>query len=224
MSRDAILAKIRKSLGNPADDSGRRDAVERRIAAPPRATAPSRVAATGNALVDIFVDELRRQVAEVEEVATADDIPTVIARYLKAKNQPPRIRLGSDEKLAGLDFAKSSGMEADKGPATADDTAGLSMAYLAMAETGTMALLSGPGNPVTLAFLPETHVIVVPKSRIVATYEDAFALLRKEKGAGAMPRTLNLITGPSRTADIGGRIVIGAHGPRRLLAIVAADL
>jgi L-lactate utilization protein LutC len=35
-----------------------------------------------------------------------------------------------------------------------------------------------------------------------------------------MPRTLNFISGPSRTADIGGKLVVGAHGPQRLCVII----
>ena len=50
---------------------------------------------------------------------------------------------------------------------------------------------------------------------IVGSYEEACAHGAGRAG-GAMPRTLNLVTGASRTGDIGGKIVMGAHGPRRL--------
>jgi L-lactate dehydrogenase complex protein LldG len=39
-----------------------------------------------------------------------------------------------------------------------------------------------------------------------------------------MPRSLNLISGPSRTGDIGGRIVLGAHGPRRLCIVIVGSI
>lgn len=223
-SRESILAKIRTSLGAATNDPARLAAAERRIVAKPRAAPPQRVAAPGTDLVARFTEELQRQLATVVEATTAEAIPAAIADYLTASNQPLRLRCGKDPYLASLDFTGIAGFETLAGRASPDDTAGLSAAFAGIAETGTMALTSGAENPVTLGFLPDTHIIVVPRSRIVATFEDAFARLREERGPSPMPRTLNLISGPSRTADIGGRIVIGAHGPRRLLAIIAGDL
>lgn len=223
-SREAILSKIRKSLGANPGNSARNTAADQRLANRPRATAPQRVAAPGTDQIDRFKEELQRQLATVIEADSSAGIPQVIAEYLRANNQPLRLRHGSDAYLASLGLQQIAGLEVVTGRAAADDPTGLSLAFAGIAETGTMALTSGKDNPVTLGYLPDTHIIVVPRSRIVATYEDAFELLRKERGPQPMPRTLNLITGPSRTADIGGRIVIGAHGPRRLLAIVAGDL
>ncbi len=223
MSRRDILSNIRRSLGANANDKARLENAAARIATPPRATAPQRVAAPGTDLVACFVSELERQLATVKTVARPEEIPLEIASYLRSQNQPQAVRFGTDPLLASLDFA-ASGLEVNNGRAEPSDTAGLSVAFGGIAETGTLALLSGADNPVTLGFLPDTHITVIAQSRIRATYEDIFAMLRNEKGAGTMPRTLNLISGPSRTADIGGRIVIGAHGPRRLLAIVVRSL
>jgi len=223
-ARESILSKIRKSIADEASDNARRSAVENRISAKPRVDAPQRVAAPDTDLIERFKDELRRQLATVIEAAAAAEISPALAEYLRTNNQPLRVRHGADAYLSLLDFQTTPGFEILKGRAAPDDSAGLSLAFAGIAETGTMALTSGADNPVTLGYLPDTHIIVVPRSRILATYEDAFELLRRERGSQPMPRTLNLITGPSRTADIGGRIVIGAHGPRRLLAIIAGDL
>ncbi len=224
MSRADILGKVRTALNVPSDDKLRQSAVAARFKDLPRTIAPQRVAAPTTDLVACFIDELERQLATVKQVAGRSQITAAIVDYLRAHNQPLRLRHGSDARLAGLDFSAMPDFEVETGPATPGDSTGLSCASTGIAETGTMALLSGPENPVTLGFLPDTHIIIVPRSRIVATCEDAFALLRAEMGAAAMPRTLNLISGPSRTADIGGRIVIGAHGPRRLLALIGAEL
>jgi L-lactate dehydrogenase complex protein LldG len=224
MSRADILGKVRTALKVPSDDKQRKSAVAERFKDLPRTTAPQRVAAPNTDLVACFIEELERQLATVKQVAGRSEIPAAVADYLRAHNQPLRLRHGSDARLAGLDFNALPDFEVETGPAAPDDSTGLSCAFSGIAETGTMALLSGPENPVTLGFLPDTHIIIVPRGRIVATYEDAFALLRAEMRTAAMPRTLNLISGPSRTADIGGRIVIGAHGPRRLLALITADL
>jgi L-lactate dehydrogenase complex protein LldG len=71
---------------------------------------------------------------------------------------------------------------------------------------------------VSAGLLPETHIAVVSASRIVAGHEEAFALMRAERGQ--LPRAVNFISGPSRTGDIEQTIVLGAHGPYRVHAIV----
>ena len=60
-------------------------------------------------------------------------------------------------------------------------------------------------------------------SDIVGSYEDSWAKLRSLHGSGIMPRTVNLISGPSRTADIEQTIVMGAHGPKTLLVLIAGS-
>ena len=83
-----------------------------------------------------------------------------------------------------------------------------------------LALVSGPANPTTLNFLPDNHFVVVFADDLVGDYESVFAKLRAAYGAGAAPRTLNFITGPSRSADIEQTLLLGAHGPRRLHIVV----
>ena len=94
------------------------------------------------------------------------------------------------------------------------------MPFGAVAETGTLAFVSGPASPTTLNFLPDNHIAVLREDDVVPNLEDVFARLRTEHPG--MPRTLNLISGPSKTADVEQTIVIGAHGPRRLHVILIA--
>lgn len=222
MSRDAILARIRKSLHASAGDS-RMAAAGQRIAAPVRNLIPKRADKEHSELVRQFVGYLQGQTATVFQLASMAQVPSAVAGYLRAANLPPRLRLGGDAQLARIDWASEPALVIDRGAAAADDAVGMSMAMAGVSETGTLMLVSGADNPVTLAFLPETHIIVVPENRIVGSYEDGFDLVRSRFGGGVMPRTLNLISGPSRTADIGGKIVIGAHGPRRLCVAVVRD-
>ena len=169
-------------------------------------------------LIALFKAHLAAQSADVIEVAEAALIPAAVASYLEARALPLRIRCGGDGYLAQPAW-EETGVAVETGAAHADDTAGLSRATAGVAETGTLVLASGPENPVTLAFVPDTHIVVVRASTIVGTYEQACALVAGER----LPRTLNLISGPSRTGDIGGRIVMGAHGPRRLAVILVAN-
>lgn len=125
--------------------------------------------------------------------------------------------------LTGLPWAMVPALELRHGPATGDDTAGLSRAVAAAAETGTLFLVSGADSPTTINFLPDTHIAVIRASDIVGPYEDAWDRLRQTYGPGILPRTVNLISGPSRTADIEQIIVVGVHGPRRLHIILIED-
>jgi len=82
-------------------------------------------------------------------------------------------------------------------------------------------LLSGPATPTTLAFLPETSIIVLSTERMLRAYEDGLGLLRERDGG--LPRSVNFITGPSRSGDIEQTLQLGAHGPRRLLILLVDE-
>jgi L-lactate dehydrogenase complex protein LldG len=84
-------------------------------------------------------------------------------------------------------------------------------------------LVSGQETPTTLNFLPDTHIVIVRRNQVVSTYEDGLDRLRAERGAGKLPRVINFITGPSRTADIEQHIELGAHGPRRLHIVLVDE-
>ena len=89
---------------------------------------------------------------------------------------------------------------------------------LPAAETGTLMTVSGRATPATVSLLPETHVAVVRQSRIVRGMEEAWQLARSE--LGRLPRAVNFISGPSRTADIEQTVTLGAHGPYRVHIIL----
>ena len=95
----------------------------------------------------------------------------------------------------------------------------MTRAVLGVAETGSLVFASGPENPVTLNFLGETHFAVVAAGDIVEGYEEAWAALRTRD----RPRTVNWVTGPSRSADIGQTLQLGAHGPVALHIFIVDD-
>lgn len=222
-SRDAILGRVKKSLGVSARSDARAPTVAARLADRPRHQVPERALQPRAALLAQFRDFLRAQPADVIEAASAEAVPEAIAQALRTANLPSRVRMGRDPALAAMPWERAASLERRYGPAEASDEIGLSRALAGVAETGTLVLASGADNPVTLAFLPPVHIVVVAEADIVGCYEDAFAIVRETLGSGRMPRTLNLVSGPSRTADIGGRIVIGAHGPRRLMVVIVGE-
>jgi L-lactate dehydrogenase complex protein LldG len=148
------------------------------------------------------------------------DIPQIVADYLRKNTLPAQFRSGEDDLLGSIPWDKEPALTRHRGKGEASDAVAISVARSAAAETGTMFLTSGIENPTTLNFLPDTHIAVIRADTILGSYEDAWNALRDVYGAREMPRTVNLISGPSRTADIEQIIVMGAHGPRRLHVII----
>lgn len=219
MSRDRILGSIRMTLDADTSEATRRQSAAGRLAHPVVHLRPGRTRRPAVELMQQFKDFQRTLDADVIEVDAASEIPAAIAGYLHALGLPTRLRRGADPLLSGLPWERAPSLAIDTGRAQDGDTAGLSRAVAGVAETGTLALGSGSDNPVTLGFLPDTHLVVLRADTVVGSYEEACAMALAENG-GRMPRTLNLVTGASRTGDIGGRIVMGAHGPRRLAVIL----
>ncbi len=111
-----------------------------------------------------------------------------------------------------------------EGPSRGKDLTAVSHAFAAVAESGTLVLLSGPDNPTTLNFLPDHHLVVVDAKDIAGDYETVWDRLREVYGVGGMPRTVNFITGPSRSGDIEQVHLLGAHGPRSLHVLVVGKV
>jgi L-lactate dehydrogenase complex protein LldG len=166
-----------------------------------------------------------RMASTVDEVAHLTDAPAAVAAYLRAQSLP--LAAVAWPALAALDWAATGLSVQFRRPRfderEGSDAVGITGCFCALAETGTLVLLSGAQTHASTHLLPETHVALVPASRIVATMEDAFALMRDERGgAGAMmPRAVNMVSGPSRTGDIEQTIVLGAHGPYRVHIVIA---
>ena len=131
--------------------------------------------------------------------------------------------MGNDKRLATIGKSLGKTVKILHGPAKGSDLVGLAHAECGIAETGTLGLLSGPDNPTTINFLPSNHIVVVNQSDVVAHYEDLWDRIRLIYGVGKMPRTVNFVTGPSRSADIEQTLILGAHGPVRLHILLLAD-
>ena len=169
-------------------------------------------------LAQRFASKAQYLASSVEQVDTLAKVPTAVARYLAEQGLPMQVVATGD--VAGFDWPGAGIGIAVRVAVDADKT-GISGCFCAIAETGTLMLLSGPQTPGSVSLLPETHIAIVPAGRIVATMEDAFALLRAEHGK--LPRAVNFISGPSRTGDIEQTIVLGAHGPCRVHLILVGE-
>ncbi|MEJ1157693.1 LutC/YkgG family protein [Prosthecomicrobium sp. N25] len=220
MSRDVILSKIRRSLGAGPADVERRAAVSDRLTRSPRGIIPKRGQLPPAEQVRLFAAMAEKVSTTVAHVASPDEIPAAVADYLRSRNLPAAIRRGDDPRLAGLPWESQPQLAVATGPSDGRDLAGLSHAFAAVAETGTLVLTSGPENPTTLNFLPEYHLVVLRAEDVEGDVETVWERIRARYGKGALPRTVNMITGPSRSGDIEQTILLGAHGPRSLHVIV----
>ncbi len=209
-ARDRILDRVRRATGG-----GDRVAVAVRLGrqqAQP-APIPAEAQTQGEARIAQFIDKALAVDATVSRLASLDDLPAALADELRSRNLPAAIRTGTDAA-----FERDWGtIEHTTGPGRLIEPATLSRAHLAMAETGTLVLASGADNPVTLTFLGETHFVVVRTQDIKAGFEDMWAEWRNR---ALDPRTVNMVTGPSRSADIGQTLQLGAHGPVALHVFV----
>ena len=216
-----MLAKVRRAIGASADDAVRRKAVAERLENPQANLIPERGQLDRKGRIALFSQMAERVSATVERLASPDDVPAAVANYLRGHNLPMQIRTGADLVLASLPWTeRAPHLERQTGASDGSDHVSLSRAIGGVAESGTLMLVSGEDNPTTLNFLPDTHIVVLSADDIAGDYETVWSRIRETYGAGRLPRTVNLITGPSRSADIEQTLILGAHGPRALHILV----
>lgn len=220
--RDDILRSIRRSLGVAGGEAPRRTAVAERLDKAPKGVIPALAQGDAAHRLALFREKLAAASASVASIAHVSDAPAEIARWLREHNLPATVRRGADRRLANMPWGRTP-LEVAEGPSQGGDLNAVSMAFAGVAETGTLALTAGADNPTTLNFLPDNHIVVIEAGDIVADVESVWERLRARYGKGAAPRVVNLVTGPSRSADIEQTLLLGAHGPRRLHVIVIAD-
>jgi len=218
--RDAILNRLRTGLKTSEGRANRQRTVDERLANPQRGIIPARAQVDHSAQVDLFCEISEKVQSTVIRVNSETDIPGAVSDYLRSRNLPQNLCMGADDRLENLPWENAPNLERSKGPSDGSDAVSLAAAIGGVAESGTLILTSGTDNPTTNNFLPETQIIVIDSKDITDTYETVFDKMRGDHGKGVMPRTVNMITGPSRSGDIEQTILLGAHGPRALHIIV----
>ena len=173
--------------------------------------------------VALFCRMAEKVSATVRRVAGPAEVPAAVGEHLRRHNLPQQLRTGADPLLEALPWEREPHLERRFGASDGHDAVSLSRAFAGVAETGTLVLVSGADNPTTLNFLPDTHIVVVQEADIAGDYETVWQRLRELYGPGALPRTVNFITGPSRSADIEQTLILGAHGPRALHILVVGS-
>jgi len=221
-ARDDVLSNIRRSLGVNGTETIRRQMVEDRLERSPRGVIPKRGQVSGEERIALFRTMVETSLATVTEVTSAAEVPQSIALFLRNHNLPATLRMGDDPRLKSMPWQDTT-LEIAHGRSEGRDLNAVSHAFGGIAESGTLAMVSSADNPSTLNFLPDNHIIVVSAKDIASDYESVWNRVRFAYGKGSMPRTVNWITGPSRSGDIEQTLLLGAHGPRRLHVIVVCD-
>ena len=224
-ARAEILRKIKTGLDAVDSLDARAQTAAARLAAPPDNLIPARSQGDQETQTNLFIEMAEGAAASTTRIPSLAGVPDAVVSYLTRHNLPSRVKTDDDPLLARIDWSSQATLEVTSGPATDGDQISVTVAYGGVAETGTAVLTSGEDHPTALNFLPETHIIVLPLSRLRGTYEEVWTALRSDQDTRryTLPRTVNWITGPSRTGDIEQTMQLGIHGPRRLLLILVGD-
>lgn len=217
-AREQILQRIGTALGHPDNGASRTladqpAAVSDRLRGARRSTLPK----VGDDLVETLISNMEAVQMSVVRLQAASNCVDAVQDYLDT--------LGIDASVPGVVSVAPALSSVDwpaayrSGAATGEEQVSVTPCMAAVAETGSVVMASGAQTPAGLNFLPETHITVLYESQIVRHVDDVFAFIRE---FDTLPRAINLVTGPSRTADIEQTLEIGAHGPRRMHVLLIA--
>jgi L-lactate dehydrogenase complex protein LldG len=222
-ARDAVLARVRHALPRtPEAQMAAEGAVEARLGARAANLIPARGQLDRDARVQLFAELAASVMADVQRLERLEDVPAAVSRYLRERNLPQKVVMAPEPLLDAANWDSQPLLRLRRGTAVDADVNGVTLAVAGVAETGTLVLASSPERPTLLAYLPETSIVVLPADWVEGAYEQAWDRVRALPGG--VPRSVNLITGPSRTADIAQQLELGAHGPKRLLSLIVERL
>ncbi len=222
-AKQTIFSAIRSGLDkNGSTSATRAQLVRARLSAPPPHLVPAGGRRTGAARMAQFVRMATEASVTFSEAASPAAVPETVADYLRTQGLGPRFVMASDPALTAMPWS-AAGLFPRQDRAREEDMTAVTAAVAGVAETGGLVLASGPLHPYTLNFLPFHHLVVLPAHRVVGAWEDAVDLLARERGSAFPPRAMVMAIGPSRSADIGYALQLGAHGPGRLHCILVEE-
>lgn len=172
--------------------------------------------------LETFLLRLTRNKITLDIAATRAQAVQHISDFLYREHNTRRVVASYDRRLAAMPW-REGGVLTRFDTAVAEDPASISYAKVAVAESGSVVLFSNRDNPAVNNWLVADHIVIVEAQDLVANYEQAWARIRELVG-DAWPRGINFISGPSSTGDIGGHMVMGAHGPQRLHVVYIGEL
>jgi L-lactate dehydrogenase complex protein LldG len=213
-ARDAVLGRIRDGLGRVP--GGPRDQ-------PPaiwhagRWTRPR----CGGADVACFAAKAQASQCTVESVADAAAVVAAVERLCAAHEHAARIASDGISVAPALrELPWPAAWTINYGPGRLREAVAVTDALAGIAETGSAVVCSHADRPASLNFLPDLHICLLRAVDIVTHLEDAWPKLRALE---VWPRAVNIISAPSRTADVAQIVVRPAHGPKALHFILVGQ-
>jgi L-lactate dehydrogenase complex protein LldG len=212
-SRDAILNRIRTSLASDPP-------VER----PPVPEVWARQNPTTEEMTERFAKELTAVHGEVHRVASMDEARQKLAELLQ---ELEATTLGSIDRplcrdlVAGLDTVKVVWpTPEDNAPSMANLSAGLVEADCLLADTGSSMVDCGTAQERLMCYLPPACFVIATTDRLAEHLPAAWGEIARRVADPAARGEFVFITGPSRTADIEKILILGVHGPKRLIVLL----
>ena len=194
-----------------------------RLAQAPAGIVPERGQGEAAARLATFKAEAERAQASVAEVAAWPTFRPRSPAICATTICPATLRMGDDPRLAAMPWATTALEISQRRRPTATTSTRVERRLRRRSPRPARWRWS-PAPTIRRPSIscPTITSSSVAASDIVGDYESVFAKLRARYGKGEMPRTLNFITGPSRSADIEQTLLLGAHGPRRLHIVMVA--
>ena len=209
MSRDNILHRIRTALGRSAGQAA---------ADPP----PARIRIPDVDLekrISTMFAAIEALAGKTHRAATPADARAFVAAAIEGKSvvasNAPFLAECGIATLAGVRSGIADREELRALCAAAD--VGITSADYALADTGSLVMISSPREARLVSLLPPAHIAVVPRDRILTGLDELFSILPNPADVAS---SMVLITGPSRTADIEQILVRGVHGPGQITVVV----
>ncbi|MGW8248251.1 MAG: LutC/YkgG family protein, partial [Acidiferrobacterales bacterium] len=173
-ARETILEKLRRGQREVAPIPGTYSApeIEDRVAA--------------------FIRGLEKVFATYSIVSAKNEVHPEIETYLQQQHAPGEVVVTGDIRKAGL--MEDSSLKLVEAPTRGEEASAVSLAYAGIAETGSLVLLSGADSPVTTNFLPDNFVCVLKQEDLLNDMESLWSRMQSERRA--MPRAINIVTGP----------------------------
>ena len=208
-AREEMLGRIREALGRSREEPCA-------TPPPPRLVIPQM---TEEERLERFALALEALSGKAYQAASAADarrsVQALIAGKRAVASNSPFLAECGITGLPGVETGYTD--EAALREACQAAEAGITGADYALADTGSLVLLSSPREARMISLLPPVHVAVVPRARMLTGLDELFAVL---PDPSAISSSMVIITGPSRTADIEQILVRGVHGPREVHVVL----
>jgi len=166
-----------------------------------------------------FIRGLEKVFATYSIVSSNAEVNEVVEKYLQQQDATGGLVVTGSVRKSGL--LEGSTINLVDAPTRGEEASAIAIAYAGIAETGSLVFLSGADSPVTTNFLPDNFICILRQTELLNDMESLWSRMQQEHRA--MPRAINIVTGPSRTADVEQTIQFGAHGPRRVHVIILSE-